>query len=116
MARVEATVPEARSRQLQALAEELGVSRSQVVEEALALYLTAAVEVRRGRRVALCDAVTGHAVRELLTPGLSQLEWSAEHEHLQLHDAAFDSVATALEKPRAPNDALKRLMRGKGRK
>ena len=46
--RLEATVPDIRGTALQELADELGMSRSQLTDEALALFLKAALENRPG--------------------------------------------------------------------
>ena len=56
--RLEATLPDSRGDALVKLADELGLSRSQVVDEAVALFLKAVLEIRRGRRLVTVDAVT----------------------------------------------------------
>ena len=53
--RLEATVPDSRGTAIVELAEELGLSRSQLIDEALALFLKAVVEVRRGNRLVTMD-------------------------------------------------------------
>ena len=49
--RLEATVPETRGAAVVKLAEELGLSKSQLIDEALTLFLTAVREARLGRRL-----------------------------------------------------------------
>src|SRR5512132_1503942 len=102
MARVEATVPEIRQKQLAALARDLGLSKSQVVEEAVALYLMAAEEAKRGLRLAMCDAETGKAVRELITPSLGQLEWASQRQRVVLTAEEFDRILELVENPPKP--------------
>ena len=53
--RFEATIPDNRANAAAQLADELGLSRSQLMDEALALFLKAVVEVRRGRRLVTLD-------------------------------------------------------------
>jgi hypothetical protein len=48
--RLEATIPDSRANAVVKLADELA-ERSQIIDEALALFLKAVVEVRRGRRL-----------------------------------------------------------------
>ena len=108
--RVEASVPESRGRQLAEVADELGLTKSQLIDEALSVYLTALMEARRGVRVALVDVVTQKAVRELVTPALSQLEWTSHREAVVLPRDEFERVVALLNDPREPPEALKSLM------
>jgi len=112
MARVEATVPEIRQKQLAALARDLGLSKSQVIEEAVALYLMAAEEAKRGLHLAMCDAETGKAVRELVTPSLGQLEWASQRKRVVLTDEEFDRILDLVENPPRPRKRLSALMAG----
>ena len=110
--RVEATIPDARAKQLDDVARDLGLSRSDVIGEALAVYLTSLAECRRGLRLALVDAGEARIVREIVTPALSQLEWHAHRERVTVSDAKALGKALAAEEP---TPALKRLM-GRRRK
>lgn len=40
---------------MQELADELGLSRSQIIDEALSLFIKAVLEIRRGRRLVTLD-------------------------------------------------------------
>ncbi len=108
--RVEASVPDFRGRQLAEVADQLGLSKSQLIDEALSVYLTALMEARRGLRMALIEPGTQKAVRELVTPALSQLEWAAHREAVLLSKDEFDRVVALLDNPPAAPDALKSLM------
>jgi hypothetical protein len=110
MARVEATISDVRGRQVSELAKELGLTRSQVVDEALSLYLTAAIEARRGLRIVLFEPSSNEPVREIVTPSLSQLEWTRNHNRVVLRNDDFDKVAAEIEAPSLPNQKLKKLM------
>jgi hypothetical protein len=46
--RLEATIPDSRGTAVQKLADELGLSCSQIIDEALSLIVKAMLEVRRG--------------------------------------------------------------------
>ena len=71
--RLEATVPDGRGEAAGKLADELGLSRSQLIDEALSLFLKAVVEVRRGRRLVTMDPSSSSPACELVTPTLSAM-------------------------------------------
>ena len=75
--RIEATIPDSRGKTIDKLAQELGLSRSQLVDEALALFLKAILEVKRGNRVVTVDPARPEIVVELSSPSLTALEWAA---------------------------------------
>lgn len=108
--RVEATVSDVRGKQLADVAQELGISKSQLVDEAVTLYLVALTEARQGRRVAVVEPSTQKTIKELLTPSLSQLDWAAQREQVVLSKDEFDQVVQLIEQPRAKPAALKELM------
>jgi hypothetical protein len=105
--RVEATLPEARGHQLDEAARELGLSRSELISEALAIFLTSLHEYRRGLRLALVDTAGARIVREIVTPALAQLEWHAHREKITLRDG--DKLAAALASDPEPPPALRKL-------
>lgn len=105
--RVEATIPETRGHAVAELAAELGLSRSQVVDEALALFLKAVVEVRRGRRLVTVDPHHDAPVCELATPTLSALEWVTSRQRIALAPDEIEAMHAALEAPPQPSAALK---------
>lgn len=109
--RVEATLPDSRGLALGQLAEELGLSRSQIVDEALGLFLKAVMEVRRGHRLVTMGA--GQATCELSTPTLAALEWTAHAKPLVLSDSAVEKMADLLDRPPAPNARLTEAFRRK---
>jgi len=105
--RLEATIPESRGSAVQALAEELGLSRSQIVDEALSLFIKAVLEIRRGRRLVTLDPQNGHAVCELMTPTLTAIEWALEPEKLELPDAALAKMREMVDAPAEPSARLR---------
>lgn len=105
--RVEATIPENRGVAMTELAAELGLSRSQVVDEALALFLKAVVEVRKGRRLVTLDPQRNDAVCELATPTLSALEWAMNRQTLTLAPDEIERIHELIAKPPEPSDKLK---------
>ncbi len=108
--RVEATVSDVRGQQLADIAQELGISKSQLVDEAVTLYLVALSEARQGRRVAVVEPSTQKPIKELLTPSLSQLDWAAQREQVVLSKEEFDRVVQLIEKPPEKPAKLKKLM------
>jgi len=113
--RFEATIPEARGKILVDLAKELGLSRSQLIDEALGLYLKAMIEARRGRRLFMIDPCDLQASCELATPTLTQLEWSST-QSLLLESKELEALAEVLDKPAKPTDSLKKTMKGRKNK
>ncbi|HVE85016.1 MAG TPA: hypothetical protein VND93_19330, partial [Myxococcales bacterium] len=102
--RLEATVPDSRGSAAAQLADELGLSRSQLIDEALALFLKAVLEVRRGRRLVTLDPDSSRPACELATPTLSALEWAMRPEKLALPSKALETMqqlASAAPRPGA---------------
>lgn len=107
--RVEATVPDSRATVLAELADELGASRSQLIDEALSLFFKAVLEARRGRR--LVSVGGSEPECQVLTPTLAQFEWTAHRQALALPEAAMERIAALVKTPPAPTEALKKAMR-----
>lgn len=108
--RIEATLPDGRGQQLDAAARELGLSRSELISEAVSILLTALHECRRGFRLALVNAAERKVVRELVTPALAQVEWQAHRGKVTLPNGA--KLAADPE----PTPALRKLTARRRRK
>jgi hypothetical protein len=108
--RVEATVPESRGEALVELAHQIGLTRSQVIDEAIALFLEAVVEVRRGRRIVTIEPSGTSPACEMSTPTLTILEWAAHRETINISAEALAEVAGLVESPPAATPALKRVL------
>ena len=106
--RVEATITDARGQQLDEAARELDLSRSELINEAVAIFLTALTEYRRGFRLALVNTADAKIVRELVTPSLAQVEWHAHREKVTLR--AGEKLAAALASDAEPTPALRKLV------
>lgn len=113
--RLEATIPDNRANAAVQLAEELGLSRSQLIDEALALFLKAVVEVRRGRRLVTLDPTSSHPACELATPTLSALEWAVKPEKVELSAAAMAKVQALVDAPPAPGYRLRAAAKRHGK-
>jgi hypothetical protein len=105
--RLEATVPDSRGNAIVELAEELGLSRSQLVDEALALYLKVVLEARRGRRLVTLDPGSSSPACELTTPTLTAFEWARSPQRLALPPAAVETMRALVTAPPAPNERLR---------
>ncbi len=105
--RLEATVPDSRGAAVVELAAELGLSRSQLVDEALALFLKAVLEIRRGRRLVTLDPQSEHPACELATPTLSALEWAAKPEKVSLPADALAKMQELIDSKPKPGARLK---------
>jgi len=108
--RLEATITDIRAAQLDEVVEELKTTKSQVIEEALALFLKAFMETKRGRRVAIIEPESRQAVTEMVSPSLTQLEWTAHKERIVLHDKGMAKVAHLVAHPPEPNAALRKVL------
>ena len=113
--RLEATLPDSQGDALIKLAAELGLSRSQVVDEAVSLFLKAVLEARKGRRLVTVDADTPGPVCEMATPTLSTLEWTASAKPLRLPTAAVVKMQSLTESPRKPGTRLPSAARRLGK-
>lgn len=105
--RLEATIPDSRGSAVIQLAEELGLSRSQIIDEALALFLKVVLEVRRGRRVVTLDPQTAQPACELATPTLSALEWAMKPEKIRLPSEALAKMHEIVDAPPRPSARLR---------
>ncbi len=105
--RFEATVPEARGTAVVELADELGLTRSQLIDEALTLFLKAVLEVKRGRRLVTLDPRTSQPACELATPTLSALEWVLQPQRLTLSGGAVAKMQALTEAAPKPGSRLR---------
>jgi hypothetical protein len=104
---MEATIPDPRANAAVQLADELGLSRSQLVDEALGLFLKVVLEVRRGRRVVTLDPTSSQPACELATPTLTALEWAAKPAKVSLRSSALDKMGDLIAKPPSPSKRLR---------
>ena len=107
MSRIEATIPEPRLEQVKHLEEELGLTKSQIVEEAIGLFFKAVLEVRQGHRVGFMANDKKSLAVEFTSPALSQVEWTTHRETIRLSNKGFARMKQLLDKPAAPAAALK---------
>lgn len=105
--RLEATLPDARGSAVQALADELGLTRSQIIDEALSLFVKAVMEIRRGRRLVTMDPQNRDAACELSTPTLTAIEWALKSEELKLSEGAVSSIRKMVDAPAKPSGRLR---------
>lgn len=105
--RLEATVPDNRGSAIVQLADELGLSRSQLIDEALALFLKVVLEVRRGRRLVTLDPSSSTPACEIATPTLAALEWALKPEKVKLPADALAKMQALAEAPPPPSARLR---------
>ncbi|MGI5865524.1 MAG: hypothetical protein ACOX6T_26170 [Myxococcales bacterium] len=113
--RLEATVPDNRGSAVVQLADELGLSRSQLIDEALALFLKAVLEVRRGRRLVTMDPNSAAPACELATPTLAALEWALKSEKMELPPEAIAKMQSLSEAAPAPGARLRAAAKRHGK-
>lgn len=112
--RLEATVPDSRGSAVQELADQLGLSRSQIIDEALSLFLKAVIEVRQGRRLVTQDPSGAHPQCELSTPTLTTLEWALSSEKLELPESALAKMQELVDAPPEPSARLRKAAKRHG--
>jgi hypothetical protein len=108
--RLEATIPDPRYAQLAELSEELNVSKSTLIDEALSLLMTGLMEARHGRRFAIIDAESQSVVTQVATPLLTQAAWVAHREKIELSRKEAQKVDELLAKPPKPTAALRKAV------
>jgi hypothetical protein len=106
--RIEATISDARGEQLQQLADELHISKSQLVEEALSVFQKAVLELKRGRRLAIVEADLQRTVCEVASPSLTQLEWASHREQVIVPPEGLVKAHDLMRSPPAPSESLKK--------
>ena len=107
--RIEATLPDSRAAAAIKLADELGLTRSQLVDEAIALFMKVVLEVRKGRRLVTIDPSHNHPACELGTPTLTTLEWAiASGQNIKLTAEEFEKFVEVTERPPEPSNYLKK--------
>lgn len=104
--RIEATVPDSRGTALAELASELGLTKSQIIDEALALFLKVILEARNGRRL-VAVGQGGEAACEIATPTLTQMEWVLHRTQITVGAQTMERMADLIAHPPEPNQALK---------
>jgi len=106
--RLEATVPDSRAQAIERLADELGLSKSQVVDEAVSMFIQAVSAVRGGRRlVAVATDQRSGPDCLITTPTLVSLEWTATSSPLQVSSEALERVRALVAAPPAPGTAAR---------
>ena len=113
--RLEATVPDSRGAAVQELADQLGLSRSQIIDEALSLFLKAVLEIGHGRRLVTQDQRGSQPLCELTTPTLTTLEWALSSKKLDLPEAALVKMQQLVDAPAKPSERLRAAAKRHGR-
>jgi len=103
---LEATALDDRGSSVADLADRLGLSQNQLIDEAIDLFATAVNEVIRGRRLVALDPSTESPANEISTPTLAVLEWTQNPQKLDLSPKAIAKMQELIESPEPPNEAL----------
>jgi hypothetical protein len=109
--RIEATIPDSRGTTAVELADELGLSRSQLIDEALALFTKVVIEVRRGRRIVTVDPKGHEPACEIATPTLTALEWAARPARIDVPATELERIAAMVAAPKQPGAKLRQAAR-----
>jgi hypothetical protein len=106
--RLEATVPDSRGKAVDELATELGLSRSQMIDEALAIFMQAVSAARQGHRLVTIDPRANNPATVIVTPTLASLEWSARPHDLSISPEGLQKVRALLASSPEPEPALRK--------
>ena len=101
--RLEANVSDNRGTAAMQLAEELGLTQSQLIDEALSLFLKAVLEARRGRRLVTLDPDSSTPATLLATPTLAALEWGFKPEKRDFPAQALENMKPRNELAPSPS-------------
>lgn len=93
----------------------MSASRSQLIDEALALFLKAVLEVRRGRRLVTLDPSSSAPACELATPTLAALEWALRPQKIELPAEALANMQARAEAAPAPSPRLRAAAKRHGK-
>lgn len=113
--RLEATVPDNRGNAVVQLADELGLSRSQLIDEALALFMKVVIEMRRGRRLVTLEPGSSAPACEIATPTLAALEWALKPEKLELPAEAIAKMQALAASAPTPSPRLRAAAKNRGK-
>ena len=113
--RLEATVPDSHGTAAIELADELGLSRSQLIDEALTLFVKAVLEVRRGRRLVTVAPGSDEPACDMATPTLAALEWARKPEKLLLPEKSIALMRKLAEAPARPSTRLREAAKRQAR-
>jgi hypothetical protein len=113
--RFEATIPDSRGAAVLELVDQLGLSRSQLMDEALSLFLKAVLEVRRGRRLVTLDPRSSQPACDLATPTLAALEWAVKPEKLELAPQALVKMHGLVDAAPKPSPRLRAAAKRHGK-
>jgi hypothetical protein len=112
--RLEATIPDSQGSAVEGLAEELGLSRSQIMDKALSLFVKVVPEVRRGRRLLTVDP-DNQVACELVTPTLAAIEWALKPAKLELPEPAWAKTHELTTVSARPNTRLRAAVKRRRR-
>jgi hypothetical protein len=107
--RFEATISELEREQLDSLADELKMTPSRLITEALALLKTAVIETKKGHRIAIVDE-RQKTVCAFTSPALSQLEWTAQRTSVKVSPEELNRMVELVESPPEPTPALRKVL------
>ena len=103
--------PPSQHQAVQQIAAELGMSRSELVSEAIGLFVKVILEAKRGHRLVTLDPLSQRPAVEITTPTLAALEWALHQQQVQLPPDALETIEGMLDTPAAPTAALHDVMK-----
>jgi hypothetical protein len=106
--RLESTLTDSRAQAVDKLADELALSHSQVVDEAVAMFTQAVTAARSGRRLVAMSSDAA-AVPDCLitTPTLAALEWTSGAVELTVSPEALQRIRALIAEPPTPSTRVR---------
>lgn len=109
--RFETQLAPQRAEPYKAMAQELGLTSSQLVQKALHAYFEIYLQAKKGHALVYQKA-NGDVAGELRTPEIAFLEWFRhKSQRITLADSAFKKAVDVLTDETEPTQALKDLMK-----
>jgi hypothetical protein len=91
------------------LQAELKLTKRQVIDEALSIFIQVYMEMKRGNRLAILGP-DGRQTGEVVSLALSQVEWVAFSKRLKLSAPAVSKIRRMIKSPVAPTAALRKAV------
>lgn len=110
MARLTATITDQQNAAVEEMASEYGLSSSEVVKEAISMFMQVVVEAKRGRRLMMVDESHKRPAVAITTQMLTSMDWTQHKHQIDLSPKDFEAVQKMIDSPAEPTDALREAM------
>jgi hypothetical protein len=107
MARLDTTVSDQQNEAVTQMAEEFGLSKSEVLSEAVSVLMQVVVEAKRGRRLMMVDEFRQQPPVMITTRVLTSVDWMRQTQRVEVSSEALEAVQGIIDSPSEPTAALR---------